>query len=329
LAIQNFISGGFYGKVGDVVGQRWHNKRTIRAYVKPAYSNTPAQQASRELFAKAVKLAQQAMNINKGAPQWDTAEMGEFALRTGTAKRRLQEGKSDAEALPVYPDGYNPPVVISDLAFQYQLGSPYKWVFSSSAVFSDTRAISYTVNAWNVITKAFEAFTNDIEVQSGGTLSFQFTTAWNLLPVEGSWIEGASNDDAAHGGAAVEVPRTPFKPSVPPTALVPMAWRPLDWNSSEMELSVSLTTALDPPEDEWIECNYRYQRYGEFPVDSTAHFSTGPAGVLAASLYWEEDYQYPAGSQIGPVNQALDCGAYIVRWGISILNITQPYAPNW
>jgi hypothetical protein len=25
LAIQNFISGGFYGKVGKVIGQRWHN----------------------------------------------------------------------------------------------------------------------------------------------------------------------------------------------------------------------------------------------------------------------------------------------------------------
>ena len=35
MAKQNIISGGFYGKVGELIGQRWKNIRTVRAYTKP------------------------------------------------------------------------------------------------------------------------------------------------------------------------------------------------------------------------------------------------------------------------------------------------------
>ena len=57
MAKQNFLAGGFYGKLGAMVGQRWKNKRTIRTYVIPHNPNTPEQRKNRNGFAGAVQFA--------------------------------------------------------------------------------------------------------------------------------------------------------------------------------------------------------------------------------------------------------------------------------
>lgn len=109
MGFQNFIDGGFIGKVGNVVGQRWKDKRMIRTYVKGTQPNTPAQLESRELFRQANKLAQQAMNINGHTGIWDTSQKPEYAQRVGLAYKRLRAGMTPEQALPLYPEGYNPP----------------------------------------------------------------------------------------------------------------------------------------------------------------------------------------------------------------------------
>ena len=109
MGFQNFVDGGFIGKVGNVVGQRWKDKRMIRTYVKGTQPNTPAQLASRELFRIANKLAQQAMNINGHTGIWDTSQKPEYAQRVGLAYKRLRAGIPPEQALPLYPEGYVPP----------------------------------------------------------------------------------------------------------------------------------------------------------------------------------------------------------------------------
>ncbi len=73
MAKQNFLAGGYIGKLGDTIGQRWKDKKIIRSYVKPRNPNTPAQQTARQQFALANKLAQQAMVINGHQGIWDTS----------------------------------------------------------------------------------------------------------------------------------------------------------------------------------------------------------------------------------------------------------------
>lgn len=109
MGFQNFIDGGFIGKVGNVVGQRWKDKRMIRTYVKGTQPNTPAQLESRELFRQANQLAQQAMNINGHTGIWDTSQKPEYAQRVGLAYKRLRAGMPPEQALPLYPEGYVPP----------------------------------------------------------------------------------------------------------------------------------------------------------------------------------------------------------------------------
>lgn len=116
MAKQDFINGGFRGKLGEVIGQRWLSQYTIRTYFKPSQPRTGSQQANRELFKQAVELANIACQYNKGVPQWVTEGKLSYNLRVAQAKTLLANGASAADALPLYRTGYTPSVTISDLA---------------------------------------------------------------------------------------------------------------------------------------------------------------------------------------------------------------------
>lgn len=113
MAIQNFVGGGFYGKVGEFVGQRWKNIRTIRAYVIPHNPKTPAQQANRKFFQSAVPLAQIANQAYPHCPAFDTTTNTQWAYRMSEAKLRLEAGEQDVATVPIFPKDYTPPFVIS------------------------------------------------------------------------------------------------------------------------------------------------------------------------------------------------------------------------
>lgn len=113
MAKQNFLAGGYIGKLGNTVGQRWKDKKIVRTYVKPHNPNTPAQQTAREQFATANKLAQQAMVINGHQGIWDTSTKPEYAQRVGQAMRRLRLGYPEQDCIPLYPEGQAPSLAVS------------------------------------------------------------------------------------------------------------------------------------------------------------------------------------------------------------------------
>lgn len=50
MGILNVIKGKWDGKVGELVGAKWKNKATLRAYAKPSNPNTDPQQKVRSVF---------------------------------------------------------------------------------------------------------------------------------------------------------------------------------------------------------------------------------------------------------------------------------------
>lgn len=56
MAIQHMLSGFWSGKLGDTVGAKWKDKKTIRVYAIPSNPNTPAQQVVKENFAHLSKM---------------------------------------------------------------------------------------------------------------------------------------------------------------------------------------------------------------------------------------------------------------------------------
>lgn len=118
MAIQNFLSGGYYGKLGATVGQRWKNKRTIRTYVKPANPRTEVQQANRNKFANAVTFAQMGMQMNYYATVFDDPNFTHWNYRMKVARELRNQGLSGLDLIPLYPTSFVPPTLIQTIAIE-------------------------------------------------------------------------------------------------------------------------------------------------------------------------------------------------------------------
>lgn len=114
MAIQNFLSGGYYGKLGATVGQRWKNKRTIRTYVIPNNPRTASQQANRGKFADAVTYSQIGMQMNYYCALFDDPNMTRWNYRMKVARELKAAGFNDLDLIPLYPMSYTPTILLSD-----------------------------------------------------------------------------------------------------------------------------------------------------------------------------------------------------------------------
>lgn len=115
MAIQNFISGGYYGKLGQTVGQRWKNIRTIRSYVVPKDPKTQLQLTERSLFSKAVKFSQVANQANYKQTAFDTSTNTLWALRMSAARNAISANKSELNLIPLYPLNFDCPYFITSV----------------------------------------------------------------------------------------------------------------------------------------------------------------------------------------------------------------------
>ena len=118
MAIQNFLSGGYYGKLGQTIGQRWKNKRTVKAYAVPTNPRTEKQQANRGRFASGVKLAQLAQATTYRSLLFSSESNTEWALRMSVAKNATDSGITGLDAVPLCPTGFVPKYLITNAILQ-------------------------------------------------------------------------------------------------------------------------------------------------------------------------------------------------------------------
>ena len=123
MAKQNFLSGGFYGKLGAMVGQRWKNKRTIRTYVIPKNPNTPEQKRNRSNFAGAVQYAQMGMQMNYYCNLFENPSFTKWNYRMSVARNLKFSGMTDLNLIPLYPTDFTPPVTITKIKVNSITGS--------------------------------------------------------------------------------------------------------------------------------------------------------------------------------------------------------------
>ena len=160
MAIQNFVAGGFYGKLGDIVGQRWRNKRTMRIHVIPDDPKTPEQLANRSQFGTAVSLAQVALNLGKGDPIWADPDIPEFPKRVGVAKTRLQQELTEGEAYPIMPDNTQFSRIFANLHLQHSMGKTNFRLLTDGVPPGDLNESSLT---YNLYYRCFNLSTNQWE----------------------------------------------------------------------------------------------------------------------------------------------------------------------
>lgn len=116
MAVQNFLSGGYYGKLGDTVGQRWKNKRTIRAYVIPANPRTEKQQKNRGNFGECTAKAQLALQMNYNTTLFNSTTASAWNMRMSTARQLQKDGKQGLDLIPLCPISFTPQYIITDIS---------------------------------------------------------------------------------------------------------------------------------------------------------------------------------------------------------------------
>lgn len=115
MAIQNFLSGGYYGKLGDTVGQRWKNKRTVRAYVIPANPRTEKQQKNRGNFGQCTAKSQIALQMNYNTTLFNSTSTSAWNVRMSTARNLQKDGEQNLNLIPLYPYSYVPTYTITEI----------------------------------------------------------------------------------------------------------------------------------------------------------------------------------------------------------------------
>lgn len=142
MAKQNFIGGGYYGKLGDTVGQRWKNKRTIRTYVIPRNPRTDVQQANRARFKNLVPFAQLGMSANKGATVFIKENMTEWQARMSACSYFNSLGYNELDLVPLYPADYVAPYVISIVKRTNKVKDTFQYLEVVGTLPSNTRNVT-------------------------------------------------------------------------------------------------------------------------------------------------------------------------------------------
>lgn len=142
MAKQNFIGGGYYGKLGGTVGQRWKNKRTIRSYVIPKNPRTEVQQANRARFKNLVPFAQLGMSANKGATVFIKENMTEWQARMSACSYFNSLGYDELDLVPLYPADYVAPYVVSIIKRTNKVKDTFQYLEAVGTLPSTTRSVT-------------------------------------------------------------------------------------------------------------------------------------------------------------------------------------------
>lgn len=149
MAIQNFLSGGYYGKLGATVGQRWKNKRTIRTYVKPANPRTEVQQANRNKFANAVTFAQMGMQMNYYATVFVDPNFTHWNYRMKVARELRNKGLTGLDLIPLYPTSFVPPILIQNIKISSVQGQKHITFSTVGLNYNTDRVLSLMFAIYN------------------------------------------------------------------------------------------------------------------------------------------------------------------------------------
>ena len=149
MAKQNFLAGGFYGKLGAMVGQRWKNKRTIRTYVVPHNPNTPEQKRNRNNFAGAVQYAQMGMQMNYYCNLFENPSFTKWNYRMSVARNLKFSGMTDLNLIPLYPTDFTPPVTITKIKVNSITGSNHVTFSVPELIAQEDRVFSMMFALYN------------------------------------------------------------------------------------------------------------------------------------------------------------------------------------
>lgn len=149
MAKQDFLQGGFKGKLGATVGYGWKNKMCIKAYQKPTDRKTQKQLTQREKFAFYVLMAQLSREANYKTNIFNSDDSTSWANRVKTAKLLKDSGATELNLIPLVPYGKETSYKITSL-IQTELEDRTTTTFNVQGTLPLTdRDLSVIINEYN------------------------------------------------------------------------------------------------------------------------------------------------------------------------------------
>ena len=195
MAKQNFIGGGYYGKLGDTVGQRWKNKRTIRSYVIPKNPRTDVQQANRARFKNLVPYAQLGMSANKGATVFIKENMTEWQARMSACSYFNSLGYNELDLVPLYPADYVAPYVVSIIKRTNKEKDSFQYFDVVGTLPSGTRSVTVLAKYVQGAEKPSEVFLFEGVFEQNEDYNLKVSIPAGLKLTEDTKVRIISRDD--------------------------------------------------------------------------------------------------------------------------------------
>lgn len=155
MAQMNFVAGGYFGKLGGTVGQRWRNKRIVRTWVKGSNPRTPAQMQQRGIFGRSVSAAQLAIEMNYKAPCFSKSDAQEWAERMAAAVELDKNNASVLNRIPVCPVSYAVKYALSGVRLENILSADVARFSVTGALPPNPRRISVAFAFWDSQTESY------------------------------------------------------------------------------------------------------------------------------------------------------------------------------
>lgn len=165
MGVMNLLKGNWEGKVGETVGAKWKNRKTIRTYTKPANPNTAAQQEVRNGFKQITSFTALFADSIKYKSALDTSGMSVRNAILKINKDMVKDETVAFENLLISKGGLQK---VQAFAASLSGGKvAVTWTKPTATNFSaDAKLIVVAVDAVNQVAEAFEA-AYDAESASG------------------------------------------------------------------------------------------------------------------------------------------------------------------
>jgi hypothetical protein len=316
LGTQDFINGGFYGKVGQFVGRRHGNTRDIYAYTIPHDPKTPAQLARRQLWAHAVELTHIAFNNNKGDPSWQGVGKTEWSARVKTAISRLDRGWSDADSIPFYPDGFVSFDLFTGVASTVWNSGRVLRLEASGPIRDYARTLHLTWRMWS--DESMGWFENSFNVSIAANAALLANIALDRTKY-------SRNSQGIIAGTTINDPEgqvpTEFQEIVittldyPQVGVTPVSCYPID-PITNLLVTAEVARSNPPPFDgfpcygnvpEFVISVQKNDPYERRPATASLSFSYGQRALLSFTSPYSEPGTYEAHfDDLGRINQRPD-----------------------
>jgi hypothetical protein len=328
MAIQDYIDGGYIGRLGDTIGQRYRGRYYTRTYTPPRDPRTPAQLANRAIFSQAITLAKQAYNINRGAAYWQRPDMQEFAWRVSTAKHRLQSGMPPEEALPIYPDGYTPEIILPPPTIIWATDTHDHLTLSWPPIADiGGRTLDISIHIWIRLNPLWATVHRTITIPQSGILSVILPWFAGQSYPAGAWIEAISIDDAQPSKPSIQLPRQSFIQPYLPYIIMDSPIRDIEWSATRKVVVIGSYTPIG---DVTGDLDYYAESIDPATGKKTTyeqiiHVSNGI--VPPVELPWDKRHQYDSYTVIFTGNQTIS--GQEIEINETEREIDQPYTPAW